>query len=156
MAKTILIVDDSRLKRDALAMVLSTEGYAVTTASDGVEGLALAHAEHPDLIVADLIMPRMDGYDFCKALRNDPQLANTPIVVNSIMDDAKVRVLTQDCHVRFFIPLGARKKDIMDIINAALEAQPPPLAVNTESFVAGLEEALAELRALSAKLPPPS
>jgi CheY-like chemotaxis protein len=154
----ILIVDDNKLKRDALVMVLENERHTILTASDGVEGLALAHAEKPDLVIADLIMPRMDGYDFCKALRADPQLATIPIVVNSIMEDAKVHLLMRDCKLQFFIPLGARRKEILDITNAALEQSTAPftLDLTPEELALELEEVLAELKALSAKLPPPS
>lgn len=65
----ILVVEDERPMRTALADVLEAEGYRVFTAADGEEGLRRAHEEHPDLILLDLMMPRLDGYAVCAELR---------------------------------------------------------------------------------------
>jgi CheY-like chemotaxis protein len=97
-------------------------------------------------------MPIMDGYDLCQALKHDPDLAHIPVVMNSVMDDAKVQALMSDCDVRYFIPMAAKRKDIMDIVNAALEGRPNSLAISVAAIVVGLEEARAELKALSKKL----
>lgn len=150
---TILVVDDNQLKRASLAMVLETEGHTVLHATDGVEGLARAREATPDLIIADMIMPRMDGYEFCKGLRADPDLAGIPVVVHSIMDDAKVRLLTRECDVQFFIPIAAKRTDIMSIVNAALEDKPRSLTENLEAITGRVDDVIAELKKLSAKLP---
>lgn len=149
----MLIVDDDKRKRDALAAVLEDDGHITVKAGDGEVGLALARATLPDLVIADLIMPRMDGYEFCQALRNDPHVSEVPIVVNSIMDDAKVRLLTQKCGIHFFIPLGAKKKDILDIVTAALSEKAASTSLTIEEVTSLLDDVLAELKVLSAKLP---
>ena len=75
----ILIIEDERPMRAALADALEGEGYRVLTAADGEEGLARALSETPDLILLDLMMPRLDGYALCAELR---QRANTvPILI---------------------------------------------------------------------------
>lgn len=149
----VLIVDDNRIKRNALAAVLADEGYTIIQADDGEAGLALARAEKPDLVITDMIMPKMDGYDFCKGLRADPGTAGIPVVVNSIMEDSKIRILMREYGVHFFIPLGAKKKDIMDIINAALTEKPQPTPLTLEELAGHIDDVLTELKALSAKLP---
>jgi DNA-binding response OmpR family regulator len=68
-SSTVLIVDDNRDAADTLAEVLRLSGYEVATAYDGVEGLAVAQAVRPDVVVLDLGMPRLDGYATCRALR---------------------------------------------------------------------------------------
>lgn len=148
----ILIVDDNRIKREALATVLADEGHIILHAGDGKAGLLLVHAEKPDLVITDMIMPVMDGYDFCKGLRADPDIAETPVVVNSVMDDEKVRLLIQDCDVRFFIPIVAKKSEILEIVTTALRKGPHPTRAQLEAITERLDDVLTELKTLAAKL----
>ena len=70
--KTILVVDDSAVCREPMAAILQSHGYRVLCAADGVQGLELARAEGPDLILLDIVMPKMDGLTMLQALRDDP------------------------------------------------------------------------------------
>lgn len=78
MAKKILVVDDKKEIRTLLKQYLSLEGFEITTASDGQEALFIARQEKPDLIILDLMMPNMGGYDFMRIYNRE---ANTPIIV---------------------------------------------------------------------------
>ena len=69
--KTILVVDDEEHIRELATLYLEKEGYGVLTASDGEEALEVARAQQPDLIVLDVMMPRMDGLDACRELRKE-------------------------------------------------------------------------------------
>ena len=80
MAINILIADDHDDNRELLQLLLTGAGYSVREASDGHECLALARAEHPDLILMDLSMPGMDGWTVFSELRNDPQTGAIPCV----------------------------------------------------------------------------
>ncbi len=66
MPEKILIVDDDPDILDALTMIIETKGYQVVTARDGIEALANLKAEKPDLMILDLLMPKMDGWAVCK------------------------------------------------------------------------------------------
>ena len=77
---TILVVDDRPLNREVLTTLLGYAGHRLLEAGDAVEGLALTRAEHPDLVIADILMPTMDGYEFVRQVRADPAIAQTPIV----------------------------------------------------------------------------
>ena len=79
--KTILTVDDSRTMRDMLAISLKECGYRVVQAEDGIAGVELLQSEMPDVIITDIIMPRMDGFGFIKQVRSDPRHRGTPILV---------------------------------------------------------------------------
>jgi len=79
--KKILLVDDSSTARLLARMVLQDTSYDVVTASDGVEGLEKAKSEHPDLILLDVMMPKMDGIETCKRLRDEPLTAKIPIIM---------------------------------------------------------------------------
>lgn len=80
MPAQILIIEDEPDLRENLQQLLAFEGYRVLSAADGAEGLRLAREHHPDLILCDVIMPRMDGYDVLAALRSDPALCTTPLI----------------------------------------------------------------------------
>lgn len=81
MAAKILVVEDNLDMREVLHLYLKTEGFEVVTASDGREGLYMARAEKPDLILTDLHMPELDGISMVKELRAEPELKDTPIIV---------------------------------------------------------------------------
>jgi len=94
MAEKILVVDDDPDILDALAMILESQGYQVVTARDGVEGLATLKAEKPDLMILDLLMPKMDGFAVCKELQ-DPRWSKykeIPILIlTSVREEASRR-----------------------------------------------------------------
>lgn len=94
MAGKILVVDDDPDILDAVAMILESQGYVVVTACDGVEGLATLKAEDPDLMLLDLMMPKMDGFGVCKELQ-DPRWSKfkkTPILIlTSVREEASRR-----------------------------------------------------------------
>jgi CheY-like chemotaxis protein len=83
MKGKILLVDDTDFYRRAYVSKLSTEGYRVTAASNGVEALKVLSQDKPDLILLDLIMPVMDGFKVLQALQADPNFKEIPVVVFS-------------------------------------------------------------------------
>ncbi len=84
MAKgKILVVDDEIYIVHILDFSLGMEGYQVLTALDGEQALEKARAEKPDLIVLDIMMPKLDGYETCKALKSDPATREIPVILLS-------------------------------------------------------------------------
>jgi CheY-like chemotaxis protein len=81
MAKRVLVVEDHLETRDVIALWLGLFGYEVITADDGQEGLEIACAERPDLIVTDMQMPYVDGIEMIKRLRSMPECGEVPILV---------------------------------------------------------------------------
>lgn len=94
MAGKILVVDDDPDILEAVALILESQGYEVITARDGIEGLANLKAEQPDLMILDLMMPKMDGFAVCKELQ-DPRWSkykNIPILIlTSVREEASRR-----------------------------------------------------------------
>lgn len=84
---TILIVDNEERNLRLLDVLLRTDGYQTLSASSGEEALALATSAHPDLILLDLMMPGMDGFEVTQALKNTSATAAIPIVIISALDD---------------------------------------------------------------------
>ncbi len=85
--KTVLVVDDDNSIRELLRQELEAEGYGVREAKDGREALAQVKREKPDLIVLDVMMPELSGFDVAAVLRNDPETLNIPIVMLSVVQD---------------------------------------------------------------------
>ncbi len=80
MAVTVLIVDDDAAVRDTLARKLRSEEFGVLSAKNGLEGLRMFHAGHPDLVILDIVMPEMDGVTVCRRIR---EIADTPVMMLS-------------------------------------------------------------------------
>lgn len=80
MTKRILVVEDDIDNRRIVAKVLSVVGYQVIEASDGVEALAQARKEHPDLILMDLALPNLDGWEATRQLKGDAETRSIPVV----------------------------------------------------------------------------
>jgi DNA-binding response OmpR family regulator len=84
MPKTVLTIDDDTAITELLAMLLRTHGYEVKTANDGEEGVKAIKKLNPHVVILDLMMPGMDGWQVCKSVR---EFSNVPIVILSALDD---------------------------------------------------------------------
>ena len=92
MKKKILIVDDEEDILHFLELVLREKGYEVGTAMNGQDALTKAQIEKPDLVLLDIMMPQMDGWEVLKLLRVDDETANIPVAMLSARTEAKDRV----------------------------------------------------------------
>jgi DNA-binding response OmpR family regulator len=94
MSAKILVVDDDPEIREAVSLILDANGYEVVTAEDGIDGLNKLKDEKPDLMILDLLMPRLDGFGVCKELK-DPRWARygriPVIILSSVREDASKR-----------------------------------------------------------------
>lgn len=77
----VLVVDDEEYIQHILNFSFGAEGYDVVTAADGEEGIKKAKSEKPDIIVLDIMMPKMDGYEACKRLKTDPSTKSIPVIL---------------------------------------------------------------------------
>jgi signal transduction histidine kinase len=119
MAK-ILVVDDRATNREFLVAVLAYS-HRVLEAGEGVRGLEIARAEKPDLIIVDIEMASMDGYDFVRALRSDPEIVQTPIIFYTASYlESEVSNLADICGVRSIITKPAEPEEILQKVNAVL------------------------------------
>jgi len=89
--KKILVIDDSPTQLVALKMQLQKAGYEVVTATNGVEGINRTYMELPTLIVSDIVMPEINGYQLCRLLKNDPLTSGTPIILLTGLDQQQDR-----------------------------------------------------------------
>lgn len=89
MSEKILVMEDELSIQSVLCELLTDAGYEVHTADNGVDGLAKYHRQHFDLILLDIMMPRLDGYGVCKAVR---EFSKTPIIILTALDDEDAQV----------------------------------------------------------------
>ena len=100
---TVLVVDDSKTIRRSATGFLTRAGLRVETASDGFEALAKVVEHRPDIVFADIMMPRLDGYQTCALIKNNPDFRDTPVVMLSsrdgLFDRARGQVVGSDAHL---------------------------------------------------------
>src|SRR5215211_5788736 len=128
----ILIIEDQPADRDLLVVLLGSHGHTVLEARDGAEGLALTLSERPDLVISDILMPSMDGYEFARRVRTDPRLAGTRIMFYSATYLAEeVRRLAAGIGIAYLLTKPAEPQHILEVVDAALAADSPaaPIAL---------------------------
>jgi CheY-like chemotaxis protein len=128
----ILDIDDSPTVQRLIEMILASQGYKVVLASDGEEGIAMARSERPALILVDFVMPKMNGFQVCKTLKEDPEFKDTPIILVTSKGDKVgskfVDVLgISEYFTKPFQPeeLLAKIREVLDRKQAT--APPPPV-----------------------------
>jgi signal transduction histidine kinase len=133
---TILVVDDRAENREFLATLLGYCGYRVLEAADGEEALNVARREKPKLIITDVLMPQMDGYEFVRRLRADPNIAQTPVIFyTASYIEAESRTLAMACGVKHLIVKPSEPAVILRAVESALGSPAPAiLPVPHEEF----------------------
>jgi len=147
----ILVVEDDPVARALMRATLEHDGFAVIEAADGVEGCELYRAHRPALLLVDVVMPRMDGYEMCRALRARPESEFVPIVVATSLDDLPSIARAYDAGATDFVPkpinwlvLNQRVRYILRASRAFDE-----LRRNQERLIAARDAAEAASRAKS-------
>jgi CheY-like chemotaxis protein len=126
---TILIVDDQPANREYLVALLGYGGHRMLEAGDGAEALASARAEHPDLMIADILMPTMDGYELVRQLRADPPIADTPVIFwTAHYHEREALSLAKSCGVCSVITKPSEPEAVLSAVEAALGLTPPDAA----------------------------
>ena len=130
---TILIVDDLAANRKFLLTLLRSQGHRLLEAADGREALATARAEHPDLVITDVLMPVMDGYELVRQLRLDPATAKTLVVLyTAYYGEREARVVALSNGVDDVLTKPAESAEVLKIVGRVLagelETAPPPAA----------------------------
>ena len=108
--ETILIVEDNLLNRKLVEAILKPLGYCLLTAVDGEEGIEVATRERPDLILMDLQMPKVSGYDATEVLKSQPETAHITIVALTAhaMEDERERAMAAGCDGYITKPVDTR------------------------------------------------
>ncbi len=116
----ILLVEDDDEIRSILAEHLEYEGFQVAQASNGQEGLEKARASRPNLIVSDVGMPILDGFEMLKALRADDRLRTVPVIVHSVMVEKGYKEKALSLGATAFLNKPCPFNEILDMIRSSL------------------------------------
>ncbi len=120
MSAHILVVDDVAKNVKLLADVLAAKGFRISTAASGEEALASVANDAPDLILLDVMMPGISGYDVCRALRADPKHAMLPIVLVTALDPSKERINGLDAGADDFLSKPINQAELMARVRSLL------------------------------------
>lgn len=121
MAKKILFIEDEAALQQAAAQVLTEEGFEVFSALDGEIGLKLAKEKQPDLILLDLVLPKKDGFEVLKALKEDPLTKNIPVLVLTNLEGSDdVRKVLELGATTYLVKTSYKLEDIVDKVRQTL------------------------------------
>ena len=116
----ILIVDDSPTEAHVLKGMLEKNGFEIETAENGTEGIERAKVLKPDLILMDVVMPGLNGFQATRQLTKDPETADIPVIIVTTKDQETDRVWGMRQGARDFLTKPVSEKILMEKINAAL------------------------------------
>lgn len=117
MAEKILVVDDEVSLQETLTYKLEKEGYQVEVAGDGLTALALARSTHPDLVILDVMLPGMDGFEVCRNLRQE---SNIPVLMLTARDDEIDRVVGLEVGADDYLPKPFSMRELIARVKALL------------------------------------
>jgi chemosensory pili system protein ChpA (sensor histidine kinase/response regulator) len=121
----VMIVDDSLTVRKITSRLLTREGFAVLTAKDGVDALQLLGEQQPDVILLDIEMPRMDGFEFTKTLKNDATLARIPIIMITSRTADKHRARAAELGVDLYLGKPYQEDELLRQLRDMLGVSAP-------------------------------
>jgi CheY-like chemotaxis protein len=117
----ILLAEDDRFLRRAAEARLRQRGYHVTVAVDGEEALRFARTEAPDLVLLDLIMPKMQGFEVLRALKEDATTATIPVIVlSNLGQDRDIQQAMKDGAIAYYIKANLSLQDLAEKVELAL------------------------------------
>ena len=131
----VLLVDDEPSIVKMVGKRLEVEGFDVLIAMDGQEGLTKAQTEHPALIILDLMLPKLNGYEVCTMLKQDTRYQKIPIVMFSAKAQDKDEKLGMECGADAYVRKPFRAQELIETIRSLLPAATPTDASNAQPGV---------------------
>jgi two-component system sensor histidine kinase/response regulator len=120
MPINVLIVEDSATQAQKLKGTLETNGFAVTTARDGAAGMTAVRACRPDLVISDIVMPGMDGYELCREIKADADLKDTPVILLTSLSDPEDVIRGLECGADGFTVKSGSAAPVLKVIERVL------------------------------------
>lgn len=135
MAKILLVEDDQSL-REIYGIRLAAEGYEIVPAGDGEQALALAVKEKPDLIISDVMMPKISGFDMLDILRSTPETKDIKVIMMTALSSEDQRERGEALGAdRFLVKSQVGIEDVVNAVHEVLDAKPENTAVNQADFI---------------------
>jgi len=113
---SVLIVEDEPHIVESLSFILQREGFAVSSAADGETALGLLHAAPPRLLILDLMLPGINGFEVLKAVKSNPALATMPVIVLTAKGQARDRRMAEDIGVDGFVTKPFSNRELVELV----------------------------------------
>jgi len=125
---TVLCIDDDPLVLHFYTTFLEGRGYRILVAEDGLPGIEIAKQEHPDVILLDVMLRGLSGFDICRKLRDESALEHTPIVLLTVLKNPNLSATAREAGATGILRKPANPEMIVDVIEQVLDGQiiPPP------------------------------
>lgn len=120
VVETILVVDDDKINRTLLSIILRNEGYQVVEAEDGEDAVKMSLETEPDLVLLDVMMPKMDGYEACKLLKGDPRTQDIPVIFLSAKTETSDKVMGLDSGGADYVTKPFDKSEVLARVRSQL------------------------------------
>ncbi len=120
LKKKVLIIDDEKLILKATQLVLNSYGYEVATSVDGEDGLKKARSYSPDVVLLDIMMPGMDGWQTLRRMKSDPQTADIPVIIFTAKEYFRGRELSRQAGAAEYISKPFEAEDLIETIDQIL------------------------------------
>ena len=150
----VLSVDDSSVVRKLVTMILTAEGFKVTTASDGLDGINKAKEMNPDIILLDFVMPKMNGFQVCRILQKDEKLRQIPVILVTSKGDKVGDKFVDQLGVTGYITKPFQPEELVSKIHQTLETPQEEETVETTAPAAPSAEAPAAAQTTTAPAAP--
>jgi len=153
MAAKILVIDDDRVTASLLEKLLRKEGYIVFTASDGVSGFELVKLYQPELVISDMLLPRLHGIDLCKKIKEDPALNKTKIIlITAVYKGTATETDIKNWGADYYFEKPINTKSLLEWIKANIPKEISDLSdadnkINLESM--DIDEIMGQLESLA-------
>ncbi len=119
--RTVLLVDDEPNLRETISFILDMEGYRVVTAVDGIEGLEKLREHRPRAVLLDAMMPRLDGFEMCRQVKADPELATTTVIMLTAMGQQSDKEQAHACGADHFVTKPFDDEHVLNLLAAVFE-----------------------------------
>jgi len=119
--RRILVVDDEESIRKLLELILREAGYEVLFCEDGLQGYNLAKKEKPDLIILDLMLPKLDGHKVCRLLKFDTRFKEIPIIISTAKASEEDKKLAQDSGADAYLLKPFKKEELLQKIKELIK-----------------------------------
>jgi CheY-like chemotaxis protein len=129
----VLVADDSPLVLRLVEKVLQAAGHTVVTAKDGLEAVEKAFAEDPSLVILDVSMPRLNGYQACRLLKHEPATRGTPVVILTTTDQPRDRFWGLQTGADYYLTKDAEPQRIGELVQNILSGEPPRSGKGTDT-----------------------
>ena len=119
--KSILVVEDEESVRQLVGRMLVKNGFAITEAVDGLDGLRKIDAEHPDLVIADVMMPNLDGLTLTKALKNNRETKAIPVIFLTAKGDTRSMIEGINVGAKYYVTKPFQMEDLLAKVDKVLD-----------------------------------